>query len=379
LGSARGGFAEEPPKSWFQLITINAFASTSYTWNFNDPLSKTNQLRAFDVDHNSIRIDAAELVVQKAVANPGEFGVRFDVTFGSVAHIAAARGLFRDPATGIAGDIDLQQAFASYIIPVGHGLRFDLGKFVTPVGYELIEGYDGYNDVYSRSWLFAYGPYTHTGFKLTYPFSDKIAATVMLANGWDNVVDNNAAKSFGVTLAITPSPKLSVYLNYLGGPERDNDNTSWRSLADLVAVYKPFSRFSIALNIDYGREQNGIPPPPPTLPMTPDPMPPAAAAIVQTPDAQWAMIDLYLRLQLTRRFALSARGEIFWDVDGNRTGTAQRLISGTITPELRLTDAFLMRAEFRIDGSDQRVFEDNGGNKTNHYQPTLAINGLYVF
>jgi len=113
--------------------------------------------------------------------------------------------------------------------------------------------------------------------------------------------------------------------------------------------------------------------------MTPDPMPPAAAAIVQTPDAQWAMIDLYLRLQLTRRFALSARGEIFWDVDGNRTGTAQRLISGTITPELRLTDAFLMRAEFRIDGSDQRVFEDNGGNKTNHYQPTLAINGLYVF
>src|SRR5260370_5944447 len=84
--------ADEPPKSWFQLITVNAFASTSYTWNFNDPLSKTNQLRVFDFDHNSIRIDAAEVVLQKAVANPGDFGFRLDVAFGAAARIAAARG-----------------------------------------------------------------------------------------------------------------------------------------------------------------------------------------------------------------------------------------------------------------------------------------------
>src|SRR5436305_6504007 len=71
--------ADEPPKSWFQLITINAFASTSYTWNFNDPLSQTNQLRAFDFDLNSLRIDVAELVLQKAVTNPGDFGFRLDV------------------------------------------------------------------------------------------------------------------------------------------------------------------------------------------------------------------------------------------------------------------------------------------------------------
>lgn len=370
--------AADAPKSWFQQITINAFASVGYTWNFNDPFSKTNQYRAFDYDHNSIRIDSAELIVQKAVANPGEYGFRIDVAFGAAARIAAARGLFRDISTGNALDIDLQQAFASYIIPIGKGLRLDFGKFVTPAGYELIEGYDGYNDIYSHSWLFTFGPYTHTGFKLGYPFSDKLAATVMLINGWDTVVDNNAAKSFGVTLAITPTSAWSIYLNYIGGPERDNDNTSWRHLADVVAVYKPVARLSLALNVDYGREQNGVPQPPSMVPMTMSGMP-AATTIIQTPDAQWAMIDLYVRAQLTRRFAVSARGEIFWDVDGNRTGTAQRMISGTIVPELRLTDALLLRAEFRIDGSDHKVFEDNSGNKTNRYQPTLGLNGLYVF
>jgi hypothetical protein len=36
------------------------------------------------------------------------------------------------------------------------------------MGYELIEGYDGYNDNYSRSLLFNYAiPLTHTGVKAT--------------------------------------------------------------------------------------------------------------------------------------------------------------------------------------------------------------------
>jgi hypothetical protein len=379
--------ADEPPKSWFQLITVNAFASTSYEWNFNDPLSRTNQYRAFDFDHNSMRIDAAEVVLQKAVANPGELGFRLDLALGAAATIAAARGLFRDIKSGAALDFDLQQAFASYIFKLGHGLRLDIGKFVTPVGYELIDGYDGYNDNFSRSWLFTYGPYTHTGFKLTYPFSDKISAMVMLIDGWDVVVDNNAAKSFGITVTLTPVAPLAIYLNYIGGPERDNDNSSWRSLADVVVTYKPIARLSLALNADYGREQNGIPQPvAPTLPTGTTGMTgmtgmadPAAVVPPRTPDAQWAMIDLYLRVQATRRFACTVRGEIFWDVDGNRTGTAQRLMSATITPELRVSDALLLRAELRLDGSDHRVFEGASGNLTNKLQPTLALNAAYVF
>lgn len=387
VGFSTQSAADEPAKSWYQQITINGFASVSYTWNFNDPLDHLNQLRAFDYDHNSIRVDGAELVVQKPVANRGDWGFRVDVAFGAVANIGAARGLFRDPATGKAGDIDLQQVFASYIIPVGHGLRLDVGKFVTPVGAEFIDGYDGYNDNFSRSLLFAYAiPFTHTGLKLSYSFDDYFSAMVMVINGWDNVVDNNAAKSFGVALTINPWSKLTMYVNYIGGPERDGDNADFRHLVDFGAVLKASKRLTVTVNADWGLDSNAIAPVPAAamIPTGSMPMPAVDAgdtnAAVSGPphNAQWVGVAAYLRAQLTTRFALIGRGELFWDLDGYRTGTAQRVIEGTLTPEVRVTDGLLFRGEFRIDGSDHSVFErQDGGSR--HYQPTLALDAIYTF
>ena len=386
LMTGRAALADDAPKSWFQLITVNAFASAGYTWNFNDPQSNLNQLRAFDYQHNSIMIDAAEVVVQKAVANPGDFGFRIDLAMGTVAKVAAASGLFRDPTTGVAGDFDLQQAFASYIVPIGKGLRIDAGKFVTPVGAEFIEGYDGYNDNFSRGLLFTWAiPFTHTGLKLSYAFNDKIAASVMLVNGWDNVIDNNSAKSFGVFLTITPVAPLAIYLNYIGGPEQNNDNTDFRHLADVGVVYKPTARWSFTLNADYGFDANAVKP----APMVPTTMDPSAGMGMGTPDAgtvagaaasnaQWVGVAGYVRSQITRRFALILRGEAFWDLDGYRTGTAQRILEATLTPELHLTDALVARADLRIDNSDQPVFQRSDG-LVRHYQPTLGLNMLYAF
>src|SRR5688572_9621277 len=65
---------KEEPKGWWQGITFNAFAAVGYSYNLSNPENKLNQYRSFDYDHNTFRLDGAELVVQKAVANPGEFG-----------------------------------------------------------------------------------------------------------------------------------------------------------------------------------------------------------------------------------------------------------------------------------------------------------------
>jgi hypothetical protein len=375
LFGAGTAFADEAPKPWYQQIAVNAFASIGYTWNFNNPSTNLNQLRAFDYDHNSIGIDATEVVVHKDAANPGDFGFRIDVAYGNVARIAAARGLFRDPLTGNSHDIDLQQAFASYIFPLGHGLRLDVGKFVTPAGAELIQGYDGYNDNFSRGLLFTWAiPFTHTGFKLTYPFSDKLAVTVMLVNGWDNVVDNNSAKSFGVTFAITPSPKWSIFVNYIGGPERDNNSTDFRHLVDAVIVFKPSPRWTLTLNGDWGLDTNAIGPPPPAMPI--DPTVPAPTGPIYS--AQWAGFAAYARFQAVSRFAVVLRGEAFWDIDGYRTGTAQTVLEATLTPEIKLTDAFLLRGDLRVDYSDQHVFQQSAG-LFRRYQPTLGLNAIYIF
>jgi hypothetical protein len=107
------------------------------------------------------------------------------------------------------------------------------------------------------------------------------------------------------------------------------------------------------------------------------PIDPAAAAGPAT-NAQWVGLAAYIRLQATKRFALIARGEIFWDLDGYRTGVAQRLMEATLTPELKVTDSLIVRADLRIDNSDQSVFIRSDG-LTRHYQPTLGLNAIYAF
>jgi Putative beta-barrel porin-2, OmpL-like. bbp2 len=357
---------------WYDKIQLNGFASVAYEWNFNRPQSNTNQYRIFDFNHNTFGVDVAELVLQKPAVNPGDFGFRVDFTAGmTVPRIAAARGLFRDTVTGQGGDFDLQQAFGSYIVPVGRGLRVDIGKFVTPVGYEVIEGFDGFNDQYSRSFMFGLGmPFTHIGMKISYSFTDKIAAMVMVANGWDVAADNNAAKSFGAQLALTPSARWTLLVTYLGGPERDNDDRDFRHFIDLVAQWRPHWRVTAGANLDWGFEQNGVAPP---APMT-------AAASTNAANAthgQWMGAVLYLRVMPHKRFAINARGEAFWDRDGLRSGTAQLLWGATLTPEFRVSDWFILRAEGRIDVSDQPVFERfDGGHR--RWQPTLALNAVYL-
>jgi hypothetical protein len=361
---------KEEPKGWWQGITFNAFAAVGYSYNLSNPDNKLNQYRSFDYDHNTFRLDGAELVVQKAAANPGEFGFRLDLTFGAIARGSAARGLFRDVNTGIGLDIDVQQAVVSYIIPVGRGLRLDVGKFVTMAGYELIEGYDGFNDHISRSWLFTYGPFTHTGLKLSYSFHDMFAVAVFLLNGWDNVVDNNAAKSGAIQLSFTPSSKFSAYLTYIVGPERDNNNHDARHLLDLVLIFKPVERLTIAANVDYGLDTNAVE-------LMPDPMIMPDPSLVPRANAQWLMANLYFRVMAHKRVFFNLRGELFYDFDGNRTGTAQRLTGLTFTPEFKITDALTMRAELRYDQSDTHVFDI--GPSLRKWQTTAAAQAIYVF
>ena len=52
-------------------------------------------------------------------------------------------------------------------------VRSLLKVMLTEEGFEVVEGPDGYNDNASRSFLFGFAlPITHTGLRVTYPFSD---------------------------------------------------------------------------------------------------------------------------------------------------------------------------------------------------------------
>jgi hypothetical protein len=100
---------------------------------------------------------------------------------------------------------------------VGKGLQVDVGKFVTPHGAEVIETKDNWN--YSRGILFSFAiPYYHFGMRAKYAFNDKYALTGFFVNGWNNVVDNNTGKTYGMSFAWTPNKKFGIIQNYMACP-----------------------------------------------------------------------------------------------------------------------------------------------------------------
>jgi putative OmpL-like beta-barrel porin-2 len=349
---AAAGAADPPaPRPWYEEFAVNGFVSTSYSYNFNRPDSRLNGYRVFDFDDNSFKVDVAELVLQHAVAKPREAGFRVDlVAGGSIPRVSAAAGLFRDPATGVAEDFDLQQAYASYIAPLGTGLRLDAGKFITHHGAEVIEGYDGWNENATRSFLFGYAiPFTHTGLRAVYTFDPRVAATAMIVNGWDVAADNNRSKSFGAQLAFTPQPAVAWYISGMIGRERPDGDGGSRRLLDIVATLKPAAKLTMTANFDLGSESRD----------------------------DWYGGALTARWQARERFALIARGEGFDDRAAVRTGTPQTLSEVTITPEIRVTPHLVVRADLRRDWSDRDAFVNRG--RSVGQQTTVLLNVLGWF
>jgi hypothetical protein len=371
MAVAAPALGQDPPPSppappWYRDLSLNAFLSASCSVNANRPASRTNQFRVFDFDDASAKVDVVELVLQKGATHPNEFGFRVDMAAGaSIPRVIASSGLFRDE-NGKANDFDIHQAFMTYVAPGGRGLKIDVGKFITHFGYEVIEGYDGYNDNFSHSFLFGYAePATHTGVRLSYPVSDTVGVQFHVVNGWDNVRDNNRGKSFGAQVGFTPGDRGFVYANYMVGPEQTDNNSNLRQLFNVDGSFKANARVTLAFNVDAGREA-GVP------------LAPAIGGGTARVDASWKGLAGYGRFTASPRVAFILRGEVFDDTDGARTGVVQTLKELTLTPEFRLRPTFIVRGEVRHDWSDAAVFETRTGG-TASGQTTFAINTLFVF
>jgi putative OmpL-like beta-barrel porin-2 len=340
---------------WFDEIAVNAFVSTAYVYNGNRPATGTSSYRVFDFIDNSFNLDVAELVVQIAPTKPNDAGFRVDLAVGnSIPQVTKSQDQ-------TVAQFDVQQLFVSYIAPVGSGLRFDFGKYVTHMGYELIEGYDGYNDNYSRSILFGYAiPFTHTGVKASYAFSSKVAAMVEVVNGWDLVRDNNHSKSVGAQLSLTPVTPFSVLFNWIGGAEIANDNHTNRNVFELVAILKPTKTLTLGVNGDYGIE-NGT------------------SAVNPGADATWKGIAGYATLAVTNKFSVALRGETFHDDGGVRLGTGTRatLSEVTFTPAYKFTDHVMLRGDLRYDKANQPILAKRATLADK--QTTIGANVIFVY
>ena len=361
-----------PARPWWKGIAIDGFASLSYTYNTNDPVPPINQFRVFDFNDDEPQLDVAQIVIQHPVAEPGQFGFRVNTIAGSgVPEVTASYGMFRNNTTGRGQHYDLPEFYLSYIAPVGKGVRFDLGKFATPLGYEVIGGYDGYNDNFSRGFIFGYGlPFTHTGLKTSYTFTSRISGALLFTNGCDAVTMLNGGITVTAEIAAATSKTTNVTFNYMHGPEKPHNDHDQRALYEMVGTWKVIPRLSLALDGLYADEDH---------------------AATNGSDDIWKGLAGYSKYSFTKEFSLAFRAEIFGDDGGSRTGTTQTLRGFTLTPEYvlpakisRLASVFrhfdgkfVTRGEFRQDLSDHSTFR-KGTGFTDH-QFTTAVNLIYLF
>src|SRR5262249_26894557 len=110
-----------------------------------------------------------------------------------------------------------------------------------------------------RSNLFFALPFYHTGVRATLDVTERTSITMLVTNGYNSVVDNNAGKSVVSQIQYKLPDRLLFSLLYMGGPERvagAPEGQPWRHPADGYVSGKIASWLELATEWDLVIERN---------------------------------------------------------------------------------------------------------------------------
>jgi hypothetical protein len=337
--------AQEPaaaPGAGPPRVEITGFVDVYYEYNLNkvDPV-----YRAFDVQHNAFSLSLAEVAFSKAVAPESRAGFRVDLDFGKTADIVASF----EPDGNDGKEIYkwIQQAYGSLLTGK---VQWDVGKFVTPAGAEVIESQDNWN--YTRSMLFTLAiPFYHLGVRATVPVNDKLTMAGFVTNGWNNSSEIfGGTPCLGIQATLKPTGKLTWVGNYMVGQELPDPGAPTRNLFDTTLTLAASPKLSFMANVDYGTE--GV--------------------------TDWWGVAGYAKFQALEKWALAGRYEYLDDSKGGFMTLGSKAQSVTVTSDHLVAGALKLRLEYRTDFADEPIFPKDDGS-TKKSQTTLTVGLVYGF
>jgi hypothetical protein len=361
-------------------VHLYGYLEGSYTQNFNNPASRINQLRIFDVNSNQFRPNLAQVVLEREAKADG---VAWD-RFGFHVKFNAGRDSDFIGGTNLSTWADFQEFYVQYLAPVGRGLNIQAGQINSLVGYEVVESPRNAN--YSRSWLFGLGqPFTTRGIRASYEFNKQVSLSVGAIAFINSArADTDFDPLVEYALALSPTDKVKLTLYGLAGP-RDGPTGTPGGVQLLAGGYMSVQlteRTSMVLESYYANQSN-------------------SSAISAGRNARWDGVAAYLIHDITEQWGLRLRGEMFEDAGGfvSCQGTtayqprgnvcfgatpetqappvAQTLWEVTGTVQFKPFSSLMTRLEYRYDKSNQNVFQL--GNRATSYQPTLSFDVIYLF
>lgn len=356
--------------------TINYLFDGYYEYNFNNPIGRVNDLRAYDVLSNAFSINQADLVFELApdLAARRRYGLRLDLQFGQ-----ATETLQGNPANEPRPDIyrNIFQAYGTYIVPIGNGLNVDFGKWASSLGVEGNYTKDQFN--YTRSFFFYFLPFYHAGVRARYQLNDKLAVNYWLVNGTNQSEPVNSDKDELLGYVYTPSKKFSWTAQYYLG--QDHPDTVPASnctipvqpglclapivpapngklhIFDSYATWQATSKLTLQAEADYFIEREWAN---------------AAPGESSAPSHVDGGAG-YVAWQLTSHSNLAARGEYFSDRGGLFSGVTQALKEGTATYEYKFGDNFDTFLEYRRDWSNVPYFHTGNPAAPVAHQDTATL------
>jgi hypothetical protein len=205
-------------------INAHGLVNIGTNYNFNQPATGNNTYRVFDYfGASSFEPNQAELYLNRSVSNQPGFVI--DLNFWNTAEVMHGLTSYYGDQLGShnpTGWMDPTQVYLTYTIPIGKGINLSAGRQVSLIGFEYIPSWNNINFNQSIDLLYSLGePFTVTGVRATYPFTDHLSATFGVNNGWDTIANTNLFQTLEGQVSLMSNKSLTW--NLQGGRSCRND------------------------------------------------------------------------------------------------------------------------------------------------------------
>jgi len=227
---------------------------------------------------------------------------------------------------------------------VSDNFTLTLGNWNTFLGYEVISPTGNFN--YSTSYMFSYGPFSHTGIKADFTLSEKTSLMLAVMNQTDFTEGNFDSVLTGIPFdAYMFGAQLGIsgqYLNLLAG--------DGYTQIDFTGGFNLSDSFFLGIN----------------------------ATSADMDDAgKFSGVALYPQLALSDTFTLGLRGEIFNDDSGILGGGDQDNTSFTITGSFT-SGNLTIKPEIRVDSASAEIYSKSLTDYTDNLA-SFVLAAIYAF
>jgi hypothetical protein len=399
-------------------IKLSGYIDSGYSYNFTGDVDNSNVNGRFASDtaqRGDFNLYAAKIAIEKALTseNKAQAGFRTDIMLGEDASYFINRSASKinelSNTNNNSNSLFLEQAYVEIRAPVGNGWDFKVGKFVSILGYEVMERPANMNTTFGL--LFNVMPLYYTGVLSSYKFDDYLDAKLGVVNGSnsDNNTTTNPNAGDGVALlaalnVTAPGGNANWSNNFQYSTGNDNNtsvSTVDSSLATTVTassatigsfsgtgnvsayvlIYNTWGNWApkfandkllLAFNALLGNVSGSI-----------SASVPGVARFTGNINSTWYGAGVYAKYQFNDWFSLCSRGEYLGSNNsgitgnngsaatpsgsaliGNEYATGEGSWEYTITAGFNVIDNLLIRAEYRLDWGTSIIQQNNYGETT---------------